>query len=42
MGVYRTLKLRGLYPTKTIADALKTGLTADQPPPLPDEGIADG
>jgi len=35
MGVYRTLKLRGLTPTKTIADALKTYLTTGQLPPLP-------
>ncbi len=35
MSVYRTLKLRGLDPTKTIADALKTYLTTAQLPPLP-------
>jgi transposase len=35
MSVYRTLKLRGLNPTKTIADALKTSLTTGQLPPLP-------
>ena len=35
MSLYRTLKLRGLDPTKTIADALKTYLTTDQLPPLP-------
>ena len=35
MSVYRTLKLRGLAPTKTIADALKTYLTTGQLPPLP-------
>jgi len=35
MSVYRTLKLRGLDPTKTIADALKTYLTTDQLPALP-------
>ena len=35
MSVYRTLKLRGLDPTKTIADALKTYLTTGQLPPLP-------
>jgi hypothetical protein len=33
--VYRTLRLRGLGPTKTIADALKTYLTTGQWPPLP-------
>jgi transposase len=36
MSVYRTLKLRGLNPTKTIADALKTYLTTGQLPPLPE------
>ena len=36
MSVYRTLKLRGLNPTKTIADALKTYLSTGQLPPLPD------
>ena len=36
MSVYRTLKLRGHAPTKTIADALKTYLSTGQLPPLPD------
>jgi transposase len=36
MSVYRTLKLRDLNPTKTIADALKTYLTTGQLPPLPE------
>jgi len=35
MSVYRTLRLRGLDPTKTIADALKTYLATSQLPPLP-------
>jgi hypothetical protein len=35
MSVYRTLKLRGLNPTKTIADALKTYLTTGKLPQLP-------
>ena len=35
MSVYRTLKLRGLNPTKTIADALTTYLTTGQLPRLP-------
>ncbi len=35
MSVYRTLKLRGLNPTKTIADALGTYLTTGQLPRLP-------
>ena len=42
MSVYRTLKLRGLNPTKTIADALKTYLATGQLPDLPNENIADG
>jgi transposase len=36
MSVYRTLRLRGLNPTKTIADALKTYLTTGTLPPLPE------
>jgi transposase len=36
MSVYRTLRLRGLNPTKTIADALKTYLTTGKLPPLPE------
>jgi transposase len=35
MSVYRTLKLRGLNPTKTIADALKTYLATGKLSPLP-------
>ena len=35
MSVYRTLKLRGLNPTQTIAHALNTYLTTAQLPPLP-------
>ena len=42
MSVYRTLKLRSLNPTKAIANALRTYLTTDQLPPLPDADIADG
>jgi hypothetical protein len=42
MSVYRTLRLRGLNPTKTIADALKTYLATGQLLPLPDTNIADG
>ena len=42
MSVYRTLKLRGLNPTKTIADALRTYLPNGKLPPLPDQAIADG
>jgi len=42
MSVYRTLKLRGLNPTKTTVDALRTYLATGQLPPLPDANIADG
>jgi len=35
MSVYRTLRLRGLNPTKTIADALKTYLLTGRLPALP-------
>ncbi len=42
MSVYRTLKLRGHNPTKTIAQALKTYLTTGQLPPLPAGSIACG
>ena len=35
MSVYRTLRLRGLNPAKTIADALKTYLIAGRLPALP-------
>lgn len=42
MSVYRTLRLRGLDPTRTIADALRTYLSIGQLPPLPDAAIANG
>ena len=42
MSVYRTLKLRGLNPTKTISDALKTYLKTGQLPTLPTANIAHG
>jgi len=42
MSVYRTLKLRGLNPTKTIAEALRTYVTTGQLPRLPDTDIAHG
>ena len=41
MSVYRTLRLRGLNPTKTVADALKTYPTTGQLPRLPERTIAD-
>ena len=37
MSIYRTLKLRGHDPTKTIAEALKTYLKTGSLPPLPSE-----
>ena len=42
MSVYRTLRLRALNPTKTIADGLKTYIKTGQLPPLPEEDIAYG
>lgn len=36
MSVYRTLRLRGLNPTETIANALKTYITTGTIPTLPD------
>ena len=42
MSIYRTLRLRGLNPNKTIAAALRTYLTSGQLPPLPDAPTADG
>ncbi len=42
MSVYRTLRLRGLNPTRTIADALRIYVATGQLPPLPDTDIADG
>ena len=42
MSIYRTLRLRGRNPTKTIVDALTTYMKTGQLPPLPDAAIADG
>jgi len=42
MSIYRTLKLRGRDPTKTIADALKIYLSTGTLPDLPAETVADG
>jgi transposase len=42
MSIYQTLKLRGIDPTKAIAQALRTLLQTGQLPLLPVEGIADG
>ncbi len=35
MSVYRTLRLRGLEPTKAVVEALKTYLITGKPQPLP-------
>jgi hypothetical protein len=42
MSVYRTLRLRGLDPTKTIAQALRTLLQTGKLSELPPENVADG
>ncbi len=42
MSVYRTLKMRGLDATKTIADALRKFLQTGTLPPLPVENVAEG
>lgn len=42
MSVYRTLRLRGHDPLRTIADALRTHLTTGQLPSLPVASAADG
>jgi len=42
MSIYRTLRLRGLNPTKTTANALKSYVTTGKLPPLPTSTAADG
>jgi hypothetical protein len=42
MSVYRTLKLRGLDATATIAEALRTYLQTGSLPPLPAGNSANG
>jgi len=42
MSVYRTLKLRGLHPTQTVVQALRTYVRTGQLPPLPASAIANG
>jgi transposase len=42
MSIYRTLKLRGLDPTRTIAEALRTYLQTGSLPTLPAENTASG
>jgi transposase len=42
MSVYRTLRLRGHDPLRTISEALRTYLQTGQLPPLPVANVADG
>jgi hypothetical protein len=42
MSIYRTLRLRDLNPTQTIAQALRTYLKTGELPPFPEPPIADG
>jgi len=42
MSVYRTLRLRGIDPTKAIAQALRAMLQTGTLPALPVETVADG
>jgi transposase len=42
MSIYRTLRLRGHDPLRTITDALRTYLQTGQLPPLPGPNSADG
>jgi transposase len=42
MSIFRTLKLRGHDPTKTIAAALREFLLTGKLPPLPGPAVADG
>ncbi len=42
MSIYRTLHLRGLNPTQTIAQALRTYLKTGQLPPFPEPPTANG
>jgi hypothetical protein len=42
MTIFRTLKLRGLDPTRTVTDALKTYVQTGTLPPLPARTLAHG
>jgi hypothetical protein len=42
MSVYRTLKLRGHDPVKTVVSSLSTYLETGKLPPLPAEKLSDG
>ncbi len=41
MSVYRTLKLRGYDPVKTVVDALSIYLDSGKLPPLPGRKLSD-
>ena len=42
MSIFRTLKLRGQDPVRTVADALRTYTSTGQLPALPVQSVADG
>ncbi len=42
MSVFRTLRLRGHDPTRTIAAALRELISTGKLPPLPEPIVADG
>ena len=42
MSVYRTLKLRGHDPVKTVVDALSIYLETGKLPALPERKLSDG
>ena len=42
MSIFRTLRLRGLDPIKTIVDAMRTYVATGQLPPLPEQATANG
>ena len=42
MSIFRTLKLRGLDPIQTVADALRIYVATGKLPPLPHNDIACG
>jgi transposase len=42
MSIFQTLRLRGLPPTQTVVEALKTYVATGQLPPLPEPATANG
>jgi transposase len=42
MSIFRTLRLRGHDPTRTIAAALRELMSTGKLPPLPGPAVADG